>query len=322
VDATYLLGAAEFITENDKIINQVKSVSATCTNYRALAVIKKTTEDTLLGIVQLADEIRGDAEVFIQFFIDNNVDIKVISGDNLATVQSIATTVGVPDTRAVDLSTEKSPINYSKLVKNYSIFTRVKPAEKKELIKKLQSDYADMEERQSSQKRKIEQNSAILTKQVEVFKKRQEDLDQVNESIDKKLEDLESLNSIGLLNYIKSIPNIIKSDIQDRVKGWKGTVQSFKMDSVTVEAEPCDIVRVDMLNGVNKYYLEVRLSDGLVWYNGATEPYCSKKTGETMYMKELASYFKELTPDAQKMVYDLFTKQSSKPANKVNKLHW
>ena len=194
-------------------------------------------------------------------------------------------------------------------------------AEKKELIKKLQSDYADMEERQSSQKRKIEQNSAILTKQVEVFKKRQEDLNQVKDNIDKKLEDLESLNSIGLLNYIKRIPNIIKSDIQDRVKGWKGTVQSFKMDTVTVEAEPCDIVRVDMLNGVNKYYLEVRLSDGLVWYNGATEPYCRKKTGETMYMKELASYFKELTPDAQKMVYDLFTKQSSKSANKVNKLH-
>lgn len=101
---------------------------------------EKPHPDSLIGIVQLADEIRGDAQEIIQFFIDNNVDIKVISGDNLATVQSIATTVGVPDTRAVDLSTEKSPINYSKLVKNYSIFTRVKPAEKKELIKALKKE--------------------------------------------------------------------------------------------------------------------------------------------------------------------------------------
>ena len=90
-------------------------------------------ESTILGFALLEDEIRRDAHKIIQFFKDNDVAVKIISGDNLATVQNIATTVGVPDTSAVDLSELKN-INYDKLVKDYSIFTRVKPSQKKSLI--------------------------------------------------------------------------------------------------------------------------------------------------------------------------------------------
>ena len=82
----------------------------------------------------LEDEIRKDAREILDFFKDNDVDIKIISGDNLATVENISMKVGVPNPKAVDLSTFKSSINYEKLVQEYNIFTRVKPAQKKSLI--------------------------------------------------------------------------------------------------------------------------------------------------------------------------------------------
>ena len=91
-------------------------------------------QETLLGFVRLEDEIRKDAKEIVDYFYRNDVAVKIISGDDLATVQSIASTVGVRDLTGIDLSTTNNH-NYANLAKNYSIFTRVKPAEKKELIK-------------------------------------------------------------------------------------------------------------------------------------------------------------------------------------------
>ena len=169
-NATYLLGAIDFITDDDNLIKQVKSASE---GYRTLAVVQKMTKnvhsrpsatneergsevppvttgrnervenelflsssDKLLGFVRLEDEIRHDAKDIINYFYDNNIDVKIISGDDLDSVTSIAERVGVKDLRGFNLSSEKTH-NYTKLVKNYSIFTRVTPAEKKSLIAAL-----------------------------------------------------------------------------------------------------------------------------------------------------------------------------------------
>ncbi len=88
----------------------------------------------LLGYVLLEDELRKDAKKIIDYFYDNNVDVKIISGDNLRTVQNIASLTGVKDISGVDLSAIQGEINYDKLVKKYNIFTRVKPTQKKSLI--------------------------------------------------------------------------------------------------------------------------------------------------------------------------------------------
>lgn len=126
--ATYLMGAPEFLHVDQSAIDAIESTSE---GNRILAVVKN---DTLLGFAVLEDEIRRDAHEIIDFFTKNDVAIKIISGDNLTTVQAIASKVGVPDATAVDLSTLGSHINYDKLVENYSIFTRVKPAQKKSLV--------------------------------------------------------------------------------------------------------------------------------------------------------------------------------------------
>ncbi|MBQ2695420.1 HAD-IC family P-type ATPase [Candidatus Saccharibacteria bacterium] len=142
-----LMGATEFVTDNEQIINQAKSITG---NYRVITVVKKTTgrvaeqsnnsvldfSTQLLGFIILEDELRQDAKEILNFFYDNDVAVNIISGDDLATVTTIATQVGFKSPKAVDISALKTK-NYSKLVQDYNIFTRVKPTEKKELIKAL-----------------------------------------------------------------------------------------------------------------------------------------------------------------------------------------
>ena len=161
--ATYLMGAPEFITKEKHDFPS---------NYRILAVVKSeeyprsrslfadgaNTErpspvttgarersendgysrflsgTQLLGYVLLEDELRHDAKEIINYFYDNDVDVKIISGDNLNTVTSIATSVGVKNPTGIDLSTIKGDIDYEELVKTNNIFTRVKPAQKKSLV--------------------------------------------------------------------------------------------------------------------------------------------------------------------------------------------
>lgn len=123
----YLMGAIEFITDDKEVIKKVKSYAG---DYRVIGVVKNRE---FLGCVRLKDEIRKNAPEIIKYFYDNDIAPKVISGDDLETVKKIAATVGIKDLRGIDLSTEKKP-NYENLVKNYSIFTRVKPEQKKSLI--------------------------------------------------------------------------------------------------------------------------------------------------------------------------------------------
>ena len=125
--ATYLMGAPEFITDEKPDFPG---------GYRVIAVTK---DQKLLGYALLEDELRKDAKNIINFFIENDVAINIISGDNLKTVQTIAEKVGVPNPRAVDLSTEKTTIDYDQLVQSFNIFTRVKPAQKKSLVLALKN---------------------------------------------------------------------------------------------------------------------------------------------------------------------------------------
>ncbi len=136
-DATYLLGAIDFVTDDKVIMEKVKSAAGT---YRTLAVVKKSigpkAKDTLLGYVRLEDEIRPDAKSIINYFYKNDINIRIISGDDLDSVESIASRVGVKNISGVNLSTLET-INYDKLIKEYNVFTRVTPAQKKELIKAM-----------------------------------------------------------------------------------------------------------------------------------------------------------------------------------------
>ena len=122
--ATYLMGAAEILTDEKPDFDGT---------YRVLAVTK---DKKLLGYVLLEDEIRPTAKKIIQYFYDNDIAPRIISGDDLGAVTTIAKKVGVKDLRGFELSSEKTH-DYDQLVQDYAIFTRVTPNEKKHLIMAL-----------------------------------------------------------------------------------------------------------------------------------------------------------------------------------------
>ena len=119
--ATYLMGAAEYLTDEKPDFDGC---------YRVIAVTK---DKKLLGYVLLEDEIRPTAKKIIQYFYDNDITPKIISGDDLNAVTTIARKVGVKDLRGFELSSEKIH-DYDQLIRDYAIFTRVTPNEKKHLI--------------------------------------------------------------------------------------------------------------------------------------------------------------------------------------------
>lgn len=91
----------------------------------------------LYGVI-LEDNIRKNAKKTLKFFKEQGVDVKIISGDHVKTVSTIAKKAGLDQwEKAVDMSLFEKEPNYKKLVNKYSVFARVTPKQKQELVKAL-----------------------------------------------------------------------------------------------------------------------------------------------------------------------------------------
>ena len=89
----------------------------------------------------LADPIRPNAAETLAYFQQEGVDLKLISGDNPVTVSALAAQAGFPEAdRYIDMSrvTEESEIEEA--ARAYSIFGRVSPMQKKQLVQALQKN--------------------------------------------------------------------------------------------------------------------------------------------------------------------------------------
>ena len=140
---SYVMGAAEFILgENVKPIE--KELQQYNKESRVLVLARSKNnfinenlpEDLeLMGFILIKDVIRETAPDTLKYFYDQGVDIKIISGDNVQTVSNIAKRVGIKNyDKCVDAKTLKTNKDIQNAVKNYSIFGRVSPIQKKEII--------------------------------------------------------------------------------------------------------------------------------------------------------------------------------------------
>lgn len=144
---TYVMGAPEFILKEDfeKYAQEIKKYSE---DYRVILVAYSPDEfkgknlpDNLLpvGMVLISDKIRKEAKETLEYFKKQGVAIKIISGDNPATVAKIAKQVGVDGyEKYVDMSQIVTKKELEKLSKEATIFGRVSPTQKKDLIIALQ----------------------------------------------------------------------------------------------------------------------------------------------------------------------------------------
>jgi len=147
---TYYLGALEYITKEktnkyDKYLTKYIDMG-----YRIITLAhskkeidKEVNSDVkVIGFIIIKDNIRQNAKETLEYFRKQEVDIKIISGDNPVTVSNIMKGLDFPD---YDKYIEGSslPEDYLELVKivnNYTIFGRCTPKQKQNIIKALKEN--------------------------------------------------------------------------------------------------------------------------------------------------------------------------------------
>ncbi len=95
-----------------------------------------------LALVTVRDELRADCAETIQAFIDNNMDIKVISGDDPVTVDALFSLAGIPGTRNIisgDQLDALSPEELPAVAAETNIFGRMRPEHKERIVDSLKA---------------------------------------------------------------------------------------------------------------------------------------------------------------------------------------
>ncbi|MDO5539200.1 MAG: HAD-IC family P-type ATPase [Eubacteriales bacterium] len=145
----FVLGAPEFLQEdNTELLTAVNGYSAK--GYRVLLLgscgLKKeemaVENVTPLALIIISDQVRPEAKDTFEYFKRQNVAIKVISGDNPITVSNIAVKAGLVGAEKY-IDARDLPQNFEELrteVEKYSVFGRVKPEQKQNIIKAYQAN--------------------------------------------------------------------------------------------------------------------------------------------------------------------------------------
>ncbi len=146
-EGSIVLGAPEFVLGPDyaRIRAQVEDYAA-----RGLRVLVLTHSNNPLGnqalpegklelcaLIVIGDTLRPEAPATLEYFARQEVDIKVISGDNPVTVASVAQRAGLKDAdRLIDLSTLPDD-QVAAAADKYTVFGRVTPQRKRILVNAL-----------------------------------------------------------------------------------------------------------------------------------------------------------------------------------------
>ena len=146
---TYLMGAAQFLFPegNEELLDHCSSYAQEGYRILVLAHSEQETKGTErptglepLGLFLITDVIREEAPDTLAFFDSQGVDLKVISGDDPVTVSAIAKKAGLKNANHyIDATTIKTSEEMQRAVAECSVFGRVTPQQKKQMVQALQS---------------------------------------------------------------------------------------------------------------------------------------------------------------------------------------
>ncbi len=144
---TFAFGAPEFVLKEipDKLKNLIRQYASMGLRVLILAHSKSsiTANGNIpaamkpIAIITITDNIRDNAPETIAWFKNNDVAVKVISGDNPLTVSEIARRVGIPNSDKYISLEGMSERDVISVAENYTVFGRVTPEQKAILIKAL-----------------------------------------------------------------------------------------------------------------------------------------------------------------------------------------
>jgi cation-transporting ATPase E len=150
--ASWVLGAPEIVAAGQEAAAVQARTKAAVLADEGLRVLLLSRTDRPLagetlpeglepqGLVILSERVRADAPQTLAYFREQGVEIKVISGDNPATVATIAGKAGVPGAEsAIDARTLPEGDELADIMESTTVFGRVNPDQKSAMVVALQS---------------------------------------------------------------------------------------------------------------------------------------------------------------------------------------
>lgn len=146
---TYVLGASEFV--GAKISPKMQEIINEYTNKGLRVLILAKSDKPLnkdgvekgtdvVAILVIEDTIRKDAVEVIRWFEENDVEVKIISGDNANAVSKISKLVGLKNSDKFISLDGLSDEEVIEAANKYTVFGRVKPEQKSLLIKSMKQN--------------------------------------------------------------------------------------------------------------------------------------------------------------------------------------
>ena len=145
-NGSYIFGATEFILKDSSPYQAIiKEHSEKGQRVLMLAHSPHQIQEKELpaeihpmAFLFISDKIRAEAPDTLAYFAEQGVDIKIISGDNAITVANIAKKAGLKTAEQyVDATTLQTPEEIKEAAQKYSVFGRVTPQQKLDLVKAL-----------------------------------------------------------------------------------------------------------------------------------------------------------------------------------------
>lgn len=143
----FIMGAPEIVLEEKEYKEYEEKLQEYAKESRVLVLTKAKDEfekdglpqeRELIAFILIKDKIRKQAKETLNYFKKQGVNIKLISGDNPITVSKIAKRVGLKDyDKYIDASTLQAKEQIDKAVEKYTIFGRVSPIQKREILQSL-----------------------------------------------------------------------------------------------------------------------------------------------------------------------------------------
>ena len=142
---TYILGAAEFVfSDKEKykeVFDAIEQIAETV-RIVVLAVTDNPLSESQLpvglkpmALVLIKDTLRENVKQTVNYFREQGVTLKVISGDSVHTVRNIALETGIEGAdKAINMTEIHTDEELEKAAETYNIFGRVTPAQKKKLV--------------------------------------------------------------------------------------------------------------------------------------------------------------------------------------------
>ena len=139
----YRFGAPEFLLSDWDLQSNQDLIAARAGKGERVLVLARDNGNSFrpMLFVSLMNPLRENAADTFTYLTEQEVDIRVISGDNPLTVSKVAENAGIPSAELyIDASELDSYEMIQSAVRKYKIFGRVKPEQKKDIVLALKEE--------------------------------------------------------------------------------------------------------------------------------------------------------------------------------------